>query len=137
MCIRDSQDVEGVELGLEGVTLIPHEGFQAVLAAGMYVPHVAGNALHVGGEAEQAELKKRAAALQAELDEAQAAAVNAEKFLGIVCKHLAFEELTPTLLREMIEKIVVHECSYDENEMCIRDRCSSGLCCGYSVKFSE
>ena len=25
------------------------------------------------------------------------------------------EELTPTLLREMIEKIVVHECSYDEN----------------------
>ena len=27
----------------------------------------------------------------------------------------SFEELTPTLLREMIEKIVVHECSYDEN----------------------
>ena len=37
------------------------------------------------------------------------------KFMGIVRKHLAFEELTPTLLREMIEKIVVHECSYDEN----------------------
>ncbi len=35
--------------------------------------------------------------------------------MGIVRKHLAFEELTPTLLREMIEKIVVHECSYDEN----------------------
>ena len=32
-----------------------------------------------------------------------------------ICKHLAFEELTPTLLREMVEKIVVHECSYDEN----------------------
>ena len=29
--------------------------------------------------------------------------------MGIVRKHLAFEELTPTLLREMIEKIVVHE----------------------------
>ncbi|MFR9139460.1 MAG: recombinase family protein [Eggerthella lenta] len=66
-------------------------------------------------EAEQAELKKRAAALQAELDKSQAATVNAEKFMGIVRKHLAFEELTPTLLREMIEKIVVHECSYDEN----------------------
>ena len=25
------------------------------------------------------------------------------------------EELTPTLLREFVEKIVVHECSYDEN----------------------
>ncbi len=57
----------------------------------------------------------RAAALQAELDKSQAATVNAEKFMGIVRKHLAFEELTPTLLREMIEKIVVHECSYDEN----------------------
>ena len=56
-----------------------------------------------------------AAALQAELDKSQAATVNAEKFMGIVRKHLAFEELTPTLLREMIEKIVVHECSYDEN----------------------
>ena len=66
-------------------------------------------------EAEQAELKKRATALQAELDKSQAATVNAEKFMGIVRKHLVFEELTPTLLREMIEKIVVHECSYDEN----------------------
>ena len=66
-------------------------------------------------EQEQRELKDRAAALQAELDKSQAATVNAEKFMGIVRKHLAFEELTPTLLREMIEKIVVHECSYDEN----------------------
>ena len=66
-------------------------------------------------EQEQRELKNRAAALQAELDKSQAATVNAEKFMGIVRKHLAFEELTPTLLREMIEKIVVHECSYDEN----------------------
>ena len=60
-------------------------------------------------EQEQRELKDRAAALQAELDKSQAATVNAEKFMGIVQKHLAFEELTPTLLREMIEKIVVHE----------------------------
>ena len=28
----------------------------------------------------------------------------------------AVEELTPTLLREFVEKIVVHECSYDENK---------------------
>ena len=62
-------------------------------------------------EQEQRELKDRAAALQAELDKSQAATVNAEKFMGIVRKHLAFEELTPTLLREMIEKIVVHECN--------------------------
>ena len=29
--------------------------------------------------------------------------------------HTSFEELTPTLLREFVEKIIVHECSYDEN----------------------
>ena len=57
----------------------------------------------------------QSAAVTEELSKSQAATVNAEKFMGIVRKHLAFEELTPTLLREMIEKIVVHECSYDEN----------------------
>ena len=66
-------------------------------------------------EAEQRELKDRAASLQAELDKAQEATVNAEKFMSIVRKHLAFEELTPTLLRELVEKIVVYECEYDEN----------------------
>ena len=66
-------------------------------------------------EAEQRELKDRAAAMQAELSKAQEATVNAEKFMNIVRKHHAFEELTPTLLREFVEKIVVHECSYDEN----------------------
>ena len=35
--------------------------------------------------------------------------------LSIVRKHMNFEELTHTLLREFVEKIVVHECSYDEN----------------------
>ena len=35
--------------------------------------------------------------------------------MNIVRKSPCFEELTPTLLREIVEKIVVHECSYDEN----------------------
>lgn len=43
-------------------------------------------------EAEHAELKGRAAGLQAELDKPQAAIVNAEKFMGIAKKHLAFED---------------------------------------------
>jgi len=46
---------------------------------------------------------------------AQEATVNAEKFMKVVRKYTSFEELTPTLLREFVEKIVVHECSYDEN----------------------
>ncbi|MCD8145855.1 MAG: recombinase family protein [Clostridiales bacterium] len=66
-------------------------------------------------EQEQRKLKDQAVDLQSELDKSQSAAVNAEKFMGIVHKNLAFEELTPTLLREMVEKIVVHERSYDED----------------------
>ena len=67
-------------------------------------------------EAEQRQLKERAAELQGELAKAQEATVNAEKFMNIVRKYTSFEELTPTMLREFIEKIVVHECSYDENK---------------------
>ena len=36
--------------------------------------------------------------------------------MNVVRRHTGFEELTPTLLREFVEKIVVHECSYDENK---------------------
>ncbi len=65
-------------------------------------------------EAEQQELKERVARIQAELSK-QEATVNAEKFMNIVRKHMNFEELTHTLLRNLLRKIVVHECSYDEN----------------------
>ena len=67
-------------------------------------------------EAEQRQVRAHAAELQAELSKAQEATVNAERFMNIVRRHISFEELTPTLLREFIEKIVVHECSYDENK---------------------
>ena len=67
-------------------------------------------------EAEQRQVREHAAELQAELSKAQEATVNAGKFMNIVRKYTSFEELTPTLLREFIEKIVVHECSYDENK---------------------
>ena len=60
-------------------------------------------------EQEQAELKERMAELQAEQDKAQEASANVDKFLSVVHKYASFEELTPTLLREFVEKIVVHE----------------------------
>ena len=41
--------------------------------------------------------------------------MNVEKFMAVVRKHTSFEELTPTLLREFVEKIVVHECWKDEH----------------------
>ena len=60
-------------------------------------------------EAEQKKLKERAARLREELSKAQEATANAEKFMNVVRRHTTIEELTPTLLREFVEKIVVHE----------------------------
>ena len=60
-------------------------------------------------EAEQKELKERAARLREELSKAQEATANAEEFMNVVRRHTTIEELTPTLLREFVEKIVVHE----------------------------
>ena len=60
-------------------------------------------------EAEQKELKERAARLREELSKAQEATANAEKFMNVVRRPTTIEELTPTLLREFVEKIVVHE----------------------------
>ncbi len=66
-------------------------------------------------EAEQKQLKDRAAELEAELSKAQEATANADRFLKVIQKYTGFEELTHTLLREFVEKIVVHECYHDEN----------------------
>ena len=60
-------------------------------------------------EQEQTVLKARIAELQAEQGRAREASANVEKFMGIIHRHTNFEELTPTLLREFVEKIVVHE----------------------------
>ena len=68
-------------------------------------------------EAEQKKLKERAAELQKELAKTREAATNAEKFMNVIRKHTAFEELTPTLLREFVEKIVVHEATVAEGRM--------------------
>lgn len=66
-------------------------------------------------EAEQKQLKDRAADLEAELSKAQETTANADRFLKVIQKYTGFEELTHTLLREFVEKIVVHECYHDEN----------------------
>ena len=50
-----------------------------------------------------------AAVLQGELSRTLEATANAEKFMKVVRKYTSFEELTPTLLREFVEKIVIHE----------------------------
>ena len=55
------------------------------------------------------ELKEKAAVLQGELSRTLEATVNAERFMKVVRKYTSFEELTPTLLRKFVEKIVIYE----------------------------
>lgn len=55
------------------------------------------------------ELKEKAAVLQGELSRTPEATENAEKFMKVVRMYTSFEELTLTLLREFMEKIVIYE----------------------------
>ena len=61
-----------------------------------------------GYEKEQEELKQSAKELQAIVNAIETQAVNVQSFLKIVRKYTAPTELTPALLREFVEKIVVH-----------------------------
>lgn len=58
---------------------------------------------------EQLALKKKIFALQAEIDEEQRSKNNAATFLRTVKKYTSIEVLTPTILNELVEKIVVHQ----------------------------
>ena len=59
-------------------------------------------------EKEQAELKQSTEELREVVASAEAQAVNVQSFLKIVKKYTEPTELTPALLREFVEKIVVH-----------------------------
>ena len=59
-------------------------------------------------EQEQAELKQSAEKLHSIVAVAEAQSVNVQSFLKIVKKYTEPTELTPALLREFVEKIVVH-----------------------------
>ena len=81
----------------------------------LYEDHVVGKLseerfakLSEGYEQEQAELKQSIADLSAIVHAAQTQAVNVQSFLKIVKKYTQPTELTPALLREFVEKIVVH-----------------------------
>ena len=61
-----------------------------------------------GYEKEQAELKQSIEELQEVVAAAEAQTVNIQSFMKIVKKYTEPTELTPTLLREFVEKVVVH-----------------------------
>jgi hypothetical protein len=60
-------------------------------------------------EAEQENLENQIAELQAGLDEYQSDSMKAEQFIKIVKKYTDFTELSPAMLNEFIEKVVVYE----------------------------
>nr|WP_325298596.1 DUF4368 domain-containing protein [uncultured Oscillibacter sp.] len=64
--------------------------------------------LSVGYEKEQADLKQSVETLRAIVDAVKTQAVNVQSFLKIVKKYTEPTELTPTILREFVEKVVVH-----------------------------
>ena len=81
----------------------------------LYEDHVIGKLseerfakLSEGYEQEQATLKQSIEDLSATVHAAQTQAVNVQSFLKIVKKYTQPTELTPALLREFVEKIVVH-----------------------------
>lgn len=57
---------------------------------------------------EQLILKKKISALRAEIDKDKKSRMNAASFLRLVRKYTDIQELTPLVLHEMVEKIVVH-----------------------------
>lgn len=67
-------------------------------------------------EQEQAELEQSILQLQTELDSFNADSARADKFIELVKKYTDFSELTPQMIAEYIEKIVVHEADKSSGE---------------------
>ncbi len=67
-------------------------------------------------EREQAELEQGIETLQAELDSFHADGERADRFIEIVKRYTNFTELTPSMITEFIEKIVVHEADWTDGE---------------------
>jgi len=62
-----------------------------------------------GYESEQTELEKLTAELRIELDAFDTDSVRGDKFMDLAKRYTDFSELTPAMLHEFIEKVIVHE----------------------------
>ena len=59
-------------------------------------------------EAEQAGLQTQAAILREEIEEAEGKSANVDRFLSVVRQYTDIPELTPRILHEFVEKIIIH-----------------------------
>jgi len=62
-----------------------------------------------GYETEQAELETQTEQIRKELEQFDSDSVRADKFMELVKRYTDFSELTPAMLHEFVEKVVVHE----------------------------
>jgi DNA invertase Pin-like site-specific DNA recombinase len=60
-------------------------------------------------DGEQTELETQITELQTEIDTFAADSVRADKFIDLALRYTEFEELTPVLLNEFIDRVVIHE----------------------------
>jgi len=60
-------------------------------------------------EQEQAALEQSVLILQGELEDFEADSVRADKFIEIVSKYTDFTELTPAMINEFVDKVIVYE----------------------------
>lgn len=72
-------------------------------------------AMAPGYEAEQASLQERVSQLREQMAHTQEVQDNVEQFVPLIQKYTDIQELTPHILNELIEKIVVHEKKVEED----------------------
>jgi site-specific DNA recombinase len=60
-------------------------------------------------ETEQARLKETVAALETEIAGEESQAVNVDRFLSVIRRYTEIEKLTPAIVHEFIDRIIVHE----------------------------
>ena len=65
--------------------------------------------LSTGYEQEQRQLKSTIAALTEQIETSSEQSQNLDRFIAVVRKHTDIQELNAMILRELIEKIVIHE----------------------------
>jgi hypothetical protein len=60
-------------------------------------------------ESEQAELEKQTTEIREQLAQFENDSLKADKFLELARRYTDFSELTPAILHEFVEKVIVHE----------------------------
>ena len=71
--------------------------------------------LAAGYESEQAEIKNKLSAISREIEITDSKQLNADRFIAIVDKYTNIDSLTPEIMSEFIDKVLVHKPIYDGN----------------------